>query len=359
MIALLLQIALEPETGPFVGFKESYRELAAVARPRGVKKAPEGKLRWYAFPWGDGEAVIAVDGKRLWADTDGDGDLAEETPAACAESWSSPTQVKLPLKLVSRTIEATLQVRFSDGKIRLTNLTRMTAKVEVGDRKIAVSLNDYLTNGRYDDYFTTKTEEYWLCDHVHIDSNGDGRYADRLPPRGEDHYMAKAYILDGAVYGFEVLDRGERLRWAKRDTKLATVKVNVKSFTVAFDHDEYGLCHLWGEDGVGKLPEGRYVLNYYDYKHEGADVDGNVWQEDKVEPVEIKDGMELRLRQELRYELFCENQEGKWGLRTVCYGPFGERVEVTPKGADDNLKPTIRVTTRDGKELFSVESNYC
>lgn len=367
-LVFLLQnepVRLEPETGPFVGFKESYHDFAPrKERPPEAKTIPGGATSYYVFPWNGGTAVVAASEQQLWPDRDFDGDLAEEEPIARTFEWSKEYEktVTFPLRLTldGRALDASIQMTISKGQARLTNLTRMSGKVDVAGNTIRISLADHLANGRYDDYFTTKTVDYWLCDHAHFDLDGDGTFKAKLAPMGEEYYLAKAYALGDAVYGFEVLKGGAELRFQKRDVRLATVKVNVDKFKVWFTHDEYGLCFMSGDRGVGKLPEGDYQLNFYDYSWKGAEVDGNVWEkEDPVKPIRVRDGMEFPLQGPMRHEVFSERRpDGSWQLWSICFGPHGERVEITPQGAKDNLKPTIEVMA--GKQLlFTKSSNYC
>jgi hypothetical protein len=246
------------------------------------------------------------------------------------------------------------------GLARLTNLTRMSGTVYVAGKPVRVSLADHFLNGRYDDYYTTKVVDYWLTDHAHFDLDCDGTFKAKLAPMGEEFYLARAYVLRDAVYGFEVLKGGAELRFQKRDVRLAAVKVNVETFKIWFTHDEYGLCFMSGDRGVGKMPEGDYRLDFYDYSWKGAEVDGNVWEkEDPVQAIKIRDGMEFPLQGPMRYELFSERKaDGSWDLWTICYGPHGERVEITPRGESDNIEPTLEVMS-GSKQLFSKKSHYC
>ncbi len=358
LLSLQDEIRLEPETGPAVTFKECYREIARTAKkPERVVKAPAGATGWFELEWGGGRLLVAAGADRIWPDRDLDGDLAEEEPIRTSFDWSKPAAFDVPLQLEERTFQARLEVRFSsrDG-MRLTNLTRMSGKVKLDGREMAVSLTDYLANGRYDDLYTTKTAEYWLCDHAHLDVDGDGKFRDRIPPGGEDFSLARAYVVGGAVYGFEVLGRGERLRWSRRDTKLAAVRVDVADYEVSFVSDEYGACALSPRQ---RLPEGTYRFSYHHFLFEGARVDGYWWKDDGERTFEAKDGAELKLKGALRYEAFGEWAKGTLAFWTICFGPNGERVEVTPKRANDNVHPKLRVLTERGEELAAKESNYC
>ncbi|KAF0242656.1 MAG: hypothetical protein FD180_3802 [Planctomycetota bacterium] len=354
-------VTLEPETGPRVTFKECYSAIRPAKRPDGVTKAPDGGTTWFVFPWGEGEAVVAAGLNAVWPDRDGDGDLTEEEAVPCKFSYGEPVEFTMKLKMPSRTIEARLQARFaSASEMRLTNLTRMSGKVQVGGKEMAVSLTDYMVNGRYDDVYTTKTAEYWLCDHAHFDVNRDGKFRDRIPPMGEDFSLARGYVLEDAAHDFEVLDRGERIRFVKLEKPLVSVKVNVPEFSIALVSDEFGSCHLDGKDGTAKLPAGRYRLDYYDYTWKGAQVDGYWHKEDGVPFLEIKEGVEFALTGKLRYTLEHEpNPEGGLLAWTICFGPNGERVELTPEGADGNIEPIVSIETPEGKELFSVSSHWC
>ena len=366
-LALLLctaqdPITLEPETGPAVTFKDNYDGAKAVAdRPARIKSTPKGVVRWFSFPWGDGTAVIGASAKQLWADTNGDGDLDDEKPVAYATGYDGKAAtVVMKLKLVNRTIDATLQFRFYEAtEMRVTNLTRMSGKVTVGGREMAVSLCDYLVNGRYDDYRTTATKEYWLCDHVHLDVDGDGKFKNSIPPRGEDFSLAHAFVIGDAVYGFEVVDHGEKLKFTKRDTKLVTVKANVPEYSIALVSDDYGCPTLDGKDGLSKIPAGTYRWDYYTYKVKDDRVSGYFHRDDPVRTLEIKEGLEITLRAPLKYEIFDERVRGALVLWTIAYGPNGERVEIWPGKGGTNLEPTLRILTEKGAELWSKESHYC
>ncbi len=364
-LALLLcaaqdPIALEPETGPTATFKENYAGVTAVAdRPANIKSTPKGVVRWFTFPWGEGTAVIGASAKQLWADTNGDGDLEDEKPVNYTAAYDKTTTVVMKLKLVNRTIDATLQLRFAEKtEMRVTNLTRLSGKVNVGDRAMAVSLCDYLANGRYDDYRTTTTKEYWLCDHVHLDIDGDGKFKNSIPPTGEDFSLAHAFVIGDAVYGFEVIDRGEKLKFTKRDAKLITVKANVPEYSIALVSDEYGCAALNGKDGLSKLPAGTYRWDYYSYKVKDNRITGYFHIDDPVRTLEVKEGLEITLKAPLKYEIFDERVKGALVIWTIAYGPNGERVEVWPVSGT-NLHPTLRILTETGDELWSKESNYC
>jgi hypothetical protein len=347
-------VRLVPDTGPRVTFKKCYREIAGSdQRPDQVRQAPAGATRWYSFPWGDGTAVIAAAGSTLWPDRDGDGDLREETPIR------GSGQTTMMLALPSGPIETTLQIDVVGGGIRLTNLTRMSGTVGIGGKQVAVSLDDYLCNGRYDDYRTTKTAEYWLCDHVHFDLDGDGTFKNRIPPVGEDYTLARGFVFGNTVFSLEVLRRGEAIRFERSARKLAKVHVNVPAFSVALVSDEFGACHLNGKDGTAMLPDGRYRLDYCSYVRGSHTYRGLWWKEDGEPWIGIVDGMKFGLAGKLRYELYHEpNGKGGLNLWSICYGPHNERVMLW-SDSRNSIEPKIWVESMAGDPLWSIVSHYC
>lgn len=351
--------ALTPETGDPLTFKDCYRTLrASDERPDRVTAAPEDVERWLVFPWGEGEAVVALLEEALVADRDGDGDLAEEP--AVARSRGGTTSIELDLAMPSRTIRTFLQLREVGSRgFRIVNRTRMAGEVVLRDRRMKVSLTDYLANGRYDDYRTTRTEEYWLCDHIHLDRNGDGEFRKYIPPTGEDHSLARAVVVGDTLYECIVLDRGERLRFAPSGRALHVVNANTAKYTIRLVSDELGSCGLPCMDGVGRLPAGRYRWEAYDYRVEGARVSGLFWEEDGVRHLDVKGDAVVDIAGDLRYELFAEvDDEGDLLFRTLCYGPLGARVMIWLDGVG-SIKPELTVETDEREVLYRVTSNYC
>lgn len=368
LLLLCLQdgtVELKPETGPLPVFKGPFTDVAIIAdRPADVTDAPEGDVEWSVFDWAGKKAIVAVGKDQVWADRDLDGDLAEEVPVKYRLGYGDEDAAvfELDLPLGGRTHTAKLELQmWEKGSGRLKNLTRMSGKVQIAGQEVAVSITDYHVNGRYDDVLTTATPKYWMCDHIHIDVDRNGKFTDRIPPKGEDYSLARAFVLGGAVYGCEVLDGGARLRLTKRDTPLVEVKLNVEEFEVSFVHDEYGSCHLAGKSGSAKLPAGTYRFEYYSLRVGKAIVSGNWWSEDGARTFEVKEGTELKLKGDLRYEVFHKRgDEGQLLFWTICFGPNGERVHVWPDGYNgDNVHPDLSVETEDGKTLYSVTSNYC
>lgn len=352
------EVTLRPETARPVYFKKcGHRIAAAESRPPWVKAAPLGKLRWYRVPWGDHEIAVCSNGRDVRADTDRDGDLAEETPARRNAELGAKT-LELPVTVGDREIPATVGVEDS-GELRLINFTRMSGRVTIGGREVAFSLTDYLANGKYDDYRTTKTAEYWLCDHAHFDVDGNGEFTQRIPPRGEDFSLARGYTFGEEVYGLEVLRNGAAIRFERMDRKLVTVKVNTPDFTISLVSDEFGACHLKGKNGTARLPEGKYELDYYEYRIKKTRIRGLWWPEDgPARSITLREGLAFPLKGPLRYELFTEQKRGTLTLWSIPYGPNGARVMIWPNERR-SIKPTIRVRDETGEELFSVLSGYC
>ena len=350
-------VRLQPETGPRVTFKKCYRGIRGVpTKPNHVRRAPKSIERWFVFPWGEGVAVLARRGDQLWPDRDGDGDLREEDPVAVGSGRGLHLTMKLTLP--SGPIDARLELDFVGAELRLTNLTRMSGKVRIGERDVAFSLDDYLCNGRYDDYYTCATKEYWLCDHVHFDMDGDGRFYARIPPAGEDYSLARGFVFAEKVYELEVLRAGEAVRFRPTDRRVAAVEVNVKAFEIALVSDEFGYCHLVGKDGTARLPEGRYRLTSCEYEKGTHRYRGLWWKEDGVRWLDIREGTKFDLGGPLRYELYHEpNSRGGLEVWSICYGPNGERVMLWHRRK--SIKPTVRIASMGGDTLFSVLTGYC
>ena len=84
-----LDLALLP-SGAFERIK-GYRPLAvplSASRPLGIAKAPEGNLRYGSLKAAGCEFVLAVDGERLFVDSNGDGDLTNDPKPV----WGHPAR---------------------------------------------------------------------------------------------------------------------------------------------------------------------------------------------------------------------------------------------------------------------------
>lgn len=351
-------VTLQPENG-FVAFKACYKDFSTTPeRPSSVRAVPEGIESWLVFPWGSKHAVIGLGTGVLWPDRDGDGDLKEEEPVG----QSHTTHIELDLRMPSRTIRTKLQLKtHGQGRWRITNLTRMSGQVEIGGRTVPVSLTDYLVNGRYDDLRTTQTEEYWLCDHVHFDLDGDGKFRRRIPPWGEDFSLARAFVFDGVVYALTVLDGGERMRFEATKRPLLPVKVNTPRFVVRLVSDELGCVSIEGEKGAARLPAGRYLFDAYEYEIGEGEVSGLFWKEDGRRWLDVAEGTTIEIAGKLRYDLSAsQDKDGILRFRSICFGPLGDRVMLYPKrGTGNNVEPELTVETRAGDVLHRVRSGYC
>jgi len=350
-------VTLTPETGPFLAHLDrGWKPPVTDQRPPQVTAAPEHASGWMVFPWGAGEAVVAITSQGFVPDRDGDGDLAEEEPVPFSGKGAPPRFV-LDLDMPSGTLPVTLEIRTRGGPY-IRNLTRMTGKVSLPDGEMTVALTDYLANGSYDDECTSTIDQAWDCDHIHLDLDRNGRFEPLTAPRGEDRYLTGLQVIDGTLYECEVLDRGERLRLTPTDRPLYRIRANVAKCYVQLQSAELGPCGLAGEDEATWLPAGSYLLDRYLYETDEVVVRGYFREEDGLRYLEVKEDTELEIAGEVRYELDAHVDDlGVLHFRSLSFGPLGARAEVQDWPISP-FKPHFRVETPDGRLQHSAIVGY-
>ncbi|MHC4480720.1 MAG: hypothetical protein ACYS8K_00355 [Planctomycetota bacterium] len=276
------------------------------AAPPSLKAAPagvSGEPVYYLARIGDAPVLVALSPSRppkLFVDTDGDGDLAEEKPVSGGRKGGflaggvarfGPVTVKLP----AAGGEVAAKLRFEvHGAARGGYLFVLPAGIRSGAVKLGGRTYDFAVvdgdlNGRYDGVYAPEGRHDWLG----IDLNGDGRFdrdvygsAELLPlprmMRVKDVYYAVGVAADGSTVSFQQVA-----------PKLGTLDVGDPHATLTI-LGESGYYLLKASEGKWELPAGRHsavrlALNQTDAK-------GRKWEiscrseTGKLKDFEIREG---------------------------------------------------------------------
>lgn len=269
-------------------------------KPALVTRLPEGigdQLSYFSVILGGKAFILLIDNAspaRLYADTDGDGDLAEETPFPLPPypskqpgevqdprvSYLGPIEFKLPGEAPEATIKAFARVFPADGPrmmILVPNPARYrSGKVRFGDRVCAVALVDTNANGAYNDTFSLplKSPEI-LGDTFEIDLNGDGQFSMSLePPLFEMLMLSRMVEVEGAYYSIEVPADGSKLRVERVEPKMGKLAVGGAEADLVLQ-SESGFHALKSTSAPWTLPVGKYLPLQILLKK--ADANGVVW----------------------------------------------------------------------------------
>ena len=193
-------------------------------------------------------ALEMTEKPKLYLDSDGDNDLADEEPVEGTsekmENYPGQDPRELDFGVVAVTVkglEQPMKVRISGRKyredyayLRMRPATALTGEVTLGGRKYNIQIMDGNQNGRYDDTFTSARR--YDYDALMLDRDGDGEISHEgyfgggevIPLPGKLQFGEKWYTIsvaeDGSKVKLEPADPGYgKLQWGCEDAELTLI----------------------------------------------------------------------------------------------------------------------------------------
>jgi len=293
---------------------------------------------------------------RLYIDSNGDGDLSDESPYEpyrrdSYRCYFGP--VKVLFEGEDGPITYHLSVEFYSSRDYHRCYIRPAAWYEgpvvVDGQKKHCVLIDYNVNGAFND----KSDDFSQCDRIRI-----GKEDER-----DTRYVGNYIEVDDKLYGTEIAQDGAFVVLTKADdVPYGTVRLadNITAFAAGGAN---GLFVRKPEDGTVKLPVGKYRIDYWTIVRK--DDKGNRWElrgsgfsaaegsftvsQDKEAELEIGEPVYSRatMRKSGSNYTFGQSLEGR----------HGERIAMTRSGSRPR-PPKLRIKNKDGTYDRAMSFEY-
>jgi hypothetical protein len=357
-----------------------------AGKPGTVTALPEGvggQASYFSISLGGQEYVLVIDNAspaKLYVDTDGDGDLAEETPFPLPAAhpgqpedprawYLGPMEFKVAGQAPASAIKAWAWVlpTTPTSRVYLYPARCRSGKVKFGDRDCTVVLIDANYNGAYNDFFSLPVKSLELLgDTFEVDLNGDGQFSMSLePPVFEVLYLPRMVEVDGAYYSIEVPADGVNLRVERVEPKTGKLAVGGAEADVLLV-SESGFHPLKSTSAPWTLPAGRYLPFRMLLKR--ADAQGVVWSLPVVVPdpakaplVEVAEGRTTTLALAPPTQARVEVQAAGDSLSFdfTMEGPAGLTYSAAvQKDGKQASAPMFEVTDDSGKVVLADAFQY-
>ncbi len=254
------------------------------SKPPGVTGVPAGAACCSMDVGGKSvwAAVVGGDSPKLFVDTDGDNDLADEKPLAGKAQGSQVAFGTVELATpAGAPVRVALQAYMDRGKPAKPRFLRMggagcfTGKVTLAGKTYNVAVIDSNLNGRYTDTIEGKESFSRDIDAVVIDLNGDGQFAPlslTIQPM-EWMPLAKGVKVADAYYTVTVAADGSTIELAKADPGFGTLDLGASDVEIMAFSD-FGFQRIQG-GGKVPLPAGKYMPIRVSLSR--TDADGAKW----------------------------------------------------------------------------------
>lgn len=316
-------------------------------------------------------AVVGGDSPKLYVDTDGDGDLADEQPIAgkaegrqtgfgtveLAAPEGAPVKVRVRAYIDAKSAKPRYLVFHGAGCL--------TGKVTLAGKAYDVAVIDSNLNGRYNDTIKGGASFSRDMDALMIDLNGDGRFA---PPSltvktMEWMPLAKGIKVGDAYYTVTVAADGSKIAMAKTDPGFGTLDLGASDVEIMAFSD-FGFQRIQG-GGKVRLPAGRYMPITVSLSR--TDTDGVKWTlrrvggEDKLSQFQIEPGKTLALK--LGPPLVAKTDVRQNGRNvTIGFSLVGKAGEQYAPGAMKGNKrlpaPTFEIIDETEKVIHTGKFDY-
>jgi hypothetical protein len=355
-----LQYHSERQAYRSVGDMGSSTLRPTTTKPEGVK-LPEFKndnplfFQWSSPMVEDGKLWIALDRTnpkgnwdRLYVDSNGNSKLEDETvvkPYQSDQYYTYFGPVKVIFKGEDGPVAYHLDFRFFSYEGREERLSVFPGcwyegQIIVGGKTKHCVLIDQNVNGVFND----KSLEAHNCDRIRI-----GKKSDR-----DTRYVGNYIEIDGILYEPKIARDGACIKLTKAENvKYGNVRLpdSITEFTVG---GENGLFNVKLENGSGKLPVGKYRINFWaidrkdnkdrqwrllgrNYSNKG---DFDIRENQDTEQLSIGEPIVSNLTARLNKDTYSFGQE--------LEGKLDERISLTLNGTRPQA-PKLHVKSDDGK----------
>jgi hypothetical protein len=309
---------------------------------------------------------------RLLVDTDGDKDLADETPLTGTVQQTSIDYGTVDLALKDG---ATTTVRLMGNAPKPGDPPRFmlmmpgaycTGTVTLAGKDYALAVTDGNMNGRFNDAFAGKLS-YSDLDGLAVDLNANGTFD---LPRGmegpfETTPLAAYVEVAGTFYKVAAEADGSKITFTPFEPGFGTLDLGMAGAQMGAFSDYGILQRTAGADGTFLLPAGRYaVIHLTATKKDQA---GREWQLSMTEPPKNLQSLEVRQGETQRVaigpplaaEVDVQQRERLVRLNLMLKGAGGERyVPGVQKEQRRTLPPTFEIVGDDDKVLQTGTFEY-
>jgi len=343
------------------------------SKPRGVKGVPDGAACCSMDVGGKSvwAAVVGGDSPKLYVDTDGDGDMADEKPLAGKAEGPQMEFGTVALTASGGKPVKVALLAYMGGKpakpqfLLVRGAGCLTGKVTLASKVYDVVVIDGNLNGRYNDTLKGDAMPSQNMDALVIDLNGDGQFA---PPSLTIQPMewvplAKGIKVADTYYTVTVAADGSTIELAKTDPGFGTLDLGASDVEI-MGFSDFGFQRIQG-GGKVRLPAGQYMPVMVSLSR--TDAEGVKWTlrrsggTDKLSQLRIEPGKTLVLK--LGPPLVARTnvrQSGRnvfIGLSLV--GRAGE--QYAPGAEKDNKRlpaPTLEIIDETEKVIHTGKFEY-
>lgn len=349
---------------------------AGSSKPDNLKGVPEawkdavgyaslelgGKTVWMAFSGGDAT--------KLLADTNGNGDLADEKAVAGTAQGPRTAFGVVAFSVGGKTpVRLRVDTQFGDRNttpqyviVRPAGL--LAGEVRLADHAYALAVIDGNMDGRYGSELSPVLG-MGNADAVGIDLNGDGRFD---PPSLEaDPWevtpLAKGLRVGDKYYRLDVAADGSQVELAEAKPERGTLDLGAKDVQLVALSD-FGIQRIKTTDGKANLPAGKYMA--FVLFLAGADADGTKWTlqgtpSRELQQFEIQPGKTLQVQAgpPLALKTAVTQQERTVSISLVLAGKGTE--QYSPGAMKDGKRPPppkFEILDEAGKVLQTGNFEY-
>jgi len=362
-----LQYHSSREAQQIVGYMGASMLKVTSEKPQGVElpdfKCNEPFFARWSTPMVAGDDLwMALDRKSkygphdlLYIDSNGNGSLADESalePYRQDERRTTFGPVKVLFEGEDGPITYHLNVEFHSYRDHRYLIIRSAGWYEgtmtvAGVKKHCV-LIDYNVNGTFND----KSLRAHECDRIRIGKKDS-----------QDTRFVGNYIeVDGVLYRPEIAQDGAYIKLSKaEDVRFGDIQLP-KMITEFAAGGENGLFILEPQQGVGKLPVGKYRINHWEIDRK--DEKGSAWVLRGYESREMDDldvtrdrKAELSIGEPIICTLEASKRDSTYSFRQSLKGQLGERIELTRNGSRPQA-PKLHIKSKDGSYDRSFNFEY-
>ena len=360
-----LQYHSSREARQSVGSTGSQSMKSTTERPEGVELPVLKDNEPLFFKWSspmanNGHLLMAIDRTSasgahnlLYIDSDGDGDLKDETVIEAYRTNSTHAYfgpVKVTFEGEDGPITYHLNLSLCDHGPR-TLFARSgcwyEGTVTVDGAKRHCMLIDYNANGTFDDKSINAND----CDRIRIGEEGS-----------KDIGFVGNYIeVDNKLCRLEIARDGAYVKLvAAEDVTFGTIRLS-ETITEFAAGGENGLFTPKPEKGTGSLPVGRYRINYWaierkDNAGKNWRLQGSIFSEKGDFDITADKETELSISEPIISTLEARRSGSGYSFSQNLQGRLGERIELTRDGAQPPA-PKLHIKSKDGTydRTFSFE----
>lgn len=364
-----LQYHSERQAYRIVGDMGSSTLQPSITKPEGLELPAFKNENPFFFQWSSpmvegGKLWIALDRTnpkgswdRLYIDSNGDGHLNDETVITAYQTEQYYTYfgpVKVVFKGEDGPVTYHLDFRFfnyegRDKRLYVYPGCWYEGQISVGDQTKYCVLIDQNVNGVFND----KSLEAYKCDRIRIGKKGDR----------DTRYVGNYIEVDGVLYEPEIARDGAYIKLIKAENvKYGNVRLP-DSITEFSAGGENGLFNVELENGSGKLPVGKYRVNFWaidrkDDKGGQWKLQGNIYDEKgNFDIEENQDTEQLSIGEPIVSNLTAQVNKGTYSFRQTLEGRLNERISLLLNGSRPQA-PKLHIKSEDGKYDRSYSFSY-